>query len=592
MQTTINQIDLKNIETYKNKKIINTLKKVSDEEINDVIDSSIIDFISTLDYNTINLIFRNSGAILQEKLWSNDVVQRILILGTTNIDNFVCDEKAIRNIENLNKVIKSKTIKKEMYKNEYFLTIVMFGDKFKKRFFRIYDINKVFEGIISSVKFNSLAVDKQLRIIEKLNEYTREILLPTDFRKKYNNIERILFESDVKKIDESILLQLNDEELFFLDYISTDIDGTNFLKKYLIDNIKNKDRTFEDFFVDVRNRDELIRNRICVHYKCPYYYNRSASLKEKIYHILLHENDDEIIKEKLLKYLICCIMKGSSFNPEMIYNTLKRNLNNGLLSYKDVNYLMNDDDIVTKDLKLIFYHKFNVVLPNARYLHGISLDQLSKVNVKHVNKLFKFLEDKTQDELSSIYGICLKMYFIFGYERSIEILSGKFGEYNKTFLDNVAKTDVSRVEMKAEGNKYLPVIDKRFINFMFETPKNNHFINMFNNKSSKLYKRWYYLYNNYDEILDKCHNEITLKKVTAILETEKFDINRRKITPDNYLLNDDSFIENIILGNKTHNDNNYVLETIIDIYTKMKKKLNLVFHMWKEFQQMDINIRC
>lgn len=66
--------------------------------------------------------------------------------------------------------------------------------------------------------------------------------------------------------------------------------------------------------------------------------------------------------------------------------------------------------------------------------------------------------------------------------------------------------------MKEEGSKYLPDIDKRFINFMFETPTNNHFINMLNNKRSEIYKRWYYLYNNYDEILEKCHDEITLKK--------------------------------------------------------------------------------
>lgn len=81
------------------------------------------------------------------------------------------------------------------------------------------------------------------------------------------------------------------------------------------------------------------------------------------------------------------------------------------------------------------------------------------------------------------------------------------------------------------------------------------------------------MYNNYDEVLEKCHNEITLKKVTAILETEKYDVDRKIITPDNYLLNNNSFLENIVLGNKTHNSNNEVLRKIVEIYSQMKKRV-------------------
>lgn len=127
--------------------------------------------------------------------------------------------------------------------------------------------------------------------------------------------------------------------------------------------------------------------------------------------------------------------------------------------------------------------------------------------------------------------------------------------------------------MIEEGNKYLPSIDRRFINFMFETPKNNHFIDMLNNKNSELYKRWYYFYNNYDEILEKCHNEITIKKIISILEAEKYDINRKIITPDCYLLNNNDFLENIVLGNKTGHSNDDVLKNIVEIYRKMKKRV-------------------
>ena len=566
------QITFNDIKSYKTKKLINTLKKLTDEQIDIMVDSSVIEFISDLDVNTINSIFRNANANMQNKLWTNDKIQRILILGTTNLDSFISTEQTIRNLENLNKVIKSQAIKDQIYCNKYLIYIVMKSDKIENRFFNSFDLKKVFDAVIQSEKFNSLKADKQLRVIEKLNGYTKEILLPPDFRKRYKNIESILFISDVDKIDSDILEQLTEEELFFLDYINKNVDNNNALKRYILDSVGTNGKSFEELFADIKKKEESIREKIRNNFRCQDFYRR-VTLEEKIYHILLNEVHEELIKEKLLKYLLCRILKNSSIDPEKMYNTLKRNLNNGLISYKDIKCLTDNYDEAMKDMRLMFYLKFNIALLNARYLHGITVEQLSKVNVKHINKLVKFLEDKTQDELSAIYGVCIKMYFIFGYERSIDILSGNFGQYNRIFLDNVAKTDVTRIEMQAEGNKFLPIIDKRFINFMFETPKNNHFIDMFNNKDSELYKTWYYLYNNYDEVLEKCHNEITLKKVNAILETEKYDIDRKIITPDNYLLNNSSFLENIILGNKTQYSNNEVLRKIVQIYSQMKQRV-------------------
>lgn len=566
------QITFNDIKSYKTKKLINTLKKLTDEQIDIMVDSSVIEFISDLDVNTINSIFRNANANMQNKLWTNDKIQRILILGTTNLDSFISTEQTIRNLENLNKVIKSQAIKDQIYCNKYLIYIVMKSDKIENRFFNSFDLKKVFDAVIQSEEFNSLKADKQLRVIEKLNGYTKEILLPPDFRKRYKNIESILFISDVDKIDSDILEQLTEEELFFLDYINKNVDNNNALKRYILDSVGTNGKSFEELFADIKKKEKSIRKKIRNNFRCQDFYRR-VTLEEKIYHILLNEVHEELIKEKLLKYLLCRILKNSSIDPEKMYNTLKRNLNNGLISYRDIKCLTDNYDEAMKDMRLMFYLKFNIALLNARYLHGITVEQLSKVNVKHINKLVKFLEDKTQDELSAIYGVCIKMYFIFGYERSIDILSGNFGQYNRIFLDNVAKTDVTRIEMQAEGNKFLPIIDKRFINFMFETPKNNHFIDMFNNKDSELYKTWYYLYNNYDEVLEKCHNEITLKKVNAILETEKYDIDRKIITPDNYLLNNSSFLENIILGNKTQYSNNEVLRKIVQIYSQMKQRV-------------------
>jgi len=561
MKKSISQLDLRNIKTYKNKNIIIILKNLSGEEIK-TIDASIIALIASLDLQTINTIFRNSHPLLQSKMWENEVIQKALILGHGN-DKHLSSEEMIRNLENLHKVIKSLSVKKQIYKSEYFIKIIIQNNNLEPRFFHFYNIKKVFENITLSQEFNKLPSDKQLQVIAKLNKYSHEVLLPNDFRQRYPSIDILIPEFRNKPIDEEIFNKLTEEEMIFLNYIN-DTTNSERLQQYIINSIKNNHQSFKDFFEALQQKTLIINAKINTRHLFP-----KVSLEEKVYHILLTNIDDEIIKEKLLRYIIHPIMKDCSLNPEEVYQTLKRNLNNQLLTYHDIN-ILNNNYYRYKDLRMAFYLKFNIVLRNVDYLSGITINQMLKLNVKHINKLIKLLNDTTQDELSAIYSIAIKMYFIFGYERSLEILNNKYGQCDKIFFDNIAKTDVTKIPLKQEGNKYLPDIDQRFIKFMFENNHDNHFINMLNNKTSQLYRRWYYLYNNYDDILEKCHHEITLKKVTDILESDKYDISYKLITPDLYLLRDNNFIENIILGNKTIYTNSQILEEIIKIYSQMK----------------------
>lgn len=573
MDITVIQNKLKDINFYKDKKFVKFFKKLSEEEVNTFIDSTIIEFVSGLDINKIGLIFRNSNAAMQDKLFENEKIQKILIIGENDEDNIVCDEKLLRNLENLSKVIKADATREKIYHSKYFIDIIFEGKYFyfENRFFNDYDIKKMFDAVIMSERYNSQFSSEQQRVVEKINDYSADILLPRDFRSKFSNIDKILQGSTLRNYESEILDLLKDDELFYLEFKSKDKTKNRTLKKYLYQKLKVEDQSTEEFFRDVDNKEKQLVNRYG--YRNFLYRSDCFSLQEKMYYILLEENQDEIVKEKFLKYLICKVMVGSSLDAEMIYNTLKRNLNNHLLGYDAVKNLTSDRNIENKDLRLAFYQKFNIALNDARYLTGISVDQLIKVNVKHINKLAKFLEDKTQDELSAIYGTCIKLYFIFGYERSLEILSGKYGDYNKLFLDNVSKCCVKDIKMRQEGSKYLPEIDKRFITFMFATPKKNHFIDMMNNKSSALYKNWYYFYNNYDEILEKCHGEITLKKVNLILETDNCKVSRKLITPDCYRLNNNDFLENIVLGNKVNRSDDEILENIVSIYSKMKKRV-------------------
>lgn len=568
MEATTIKARIKDINFYKNKNFVSFFRSLNEEDIKNFVDIEVTTLISELENNKIGLIFRNSNALMQEMLFENERIQRVLILGIADEENIVCSEKATRNLENFGKIIKSDTLKDKIFSNDYFVTYVLNNAIFKERFFKIYDIKKVFDGIVESKMYDLLAVSEQQSVVEKLNQYTRSLLLPKDFREKFRNIDNILASTLSENIGSEILLQLNDEELFFLDFKNVDITKNLSLKKYLTQKLRDDDLSIEEFLKETKTKERKLRDKL------PYYFRNVIGLEEKMFYILLHDNQDEIIKEKLLKYLICKIIpKDISYNVESFYNHLKRNLNYGLLEYSDIRNLKRNDDENDKKMKLTFYQKFNIALRDVRYLSGITVEQIEKFNVKHINKLAKFLEDKTQDEISAIYGTCIKMYFIFGYERCLEIFNKKYGEYNRKFLDNVSKCDVSHIEMIQEGSKYLPKIDKRFITFMFATPTKNHFSKMFDDKTSELYKNWYYFYNCFDEILEKCHGQLTLKKINSIFETEKYKINKNLITPDVYNLNNSDFIENIVLGNKVHKRDDEVLKNIVEIYQKMKKRI-------------------
>lgn len=570
--------DLTDIKFYKNKKLMNKLNEMTEQELRAVIDSSILDFISSLDKDMVHYIFRNSNAFIQNILWENNDIQRILILNAKPSEEFIYSKETIRALEKLNKEIKSQSIRKQIYHNEYFLSVIMMENKIENRFFYSYNLLKVFEGMTNCTVFNKLPLEKQFALIIKLNSYTPELLLPRDFRTKYQNIERVLCECDVTKIPDNVLQQLNGEERFLVDYLKASTNDDALIEEYIRNNLIGKGLSIDKLFKKIKHKEFLIEVYRQKHYTRAI---PREKLKRRVIDILLFNIEEEEIKEQFLQFILVQIMKESRVDKNQVYEALKRNLNNKQLSYNDIYYLSTKRDATDKDRKLLFYLKFNIALHNTHYLQGIPTDQLAKINVKHINKFIPFFKDSTQDELSAIYGTAIKFYLIFGYERGLEILNKKYGEYDKTssdgksdktFLDNVSKTDVSRVKMRKEGKKYLPLIDRRFINFMFAKPMENHFINMLKNQKNALYKYWYYLYNNYDYILEKCHNNITLKKVLIILDAEKYGINLGEITPDNYELNNNDFLENITLGNKTGYPNSEVFKEILKIYSKMKQR--------------------
>ena len=75
------------------------------------------------------------------------------------------------------------------------------------------------------------------------------------------------------------------------------------------------------------------------------------------------------------------------------------------------------------DITKLFYEKFNILIDDSSLISGISAYQIVKINVHHINNIFKLTKLYIDNDILC-YLISIKLYFVFGYERSLNILKG------------------------------------------------------------------------------------------------------------------------------------------------------------------------
>lgn len=223
------------------------------------------------------------------------------------------------------------------------------------------------------------------------------------------------------------------------------------------------------------------------------------------------------------------------------------------------------------DITKLFYEKFNILIDDSSLISGISAYQIVKINVHHINNIFKLTKLYIDNDILC-YLISIKLYFVFGYERSLNILKGSFGLIGRVFLERIENIDVTDIDFIQEGSKYLPNINRRFINFMFERPSKNHFIDMLNDKNGLLYKNFDYVYNHFKE-LNASSKHVSMKQIIKVLDGLKNDFRKELIPPNCYRLYDDEILKDIILGNNTIYDAKQILKEVCLIYTKMQRRV-------------------
>ena len=573
------------------------LLELSEEELNVVLNNqNVINTIMSInDTAVLRAVFRKVPAFFQEKMFENERVQDCLISPRPlldrkklariyNVENITFDYNEIRELENFLQTIKSPKIQEQIIENKFFQRIIALCSykQIREPFFRGLDVVKLFHNITQDKDIYDTRKPRKRNIIRAFNDASNHILLPDDYyrvlkqtdfmagkKRRFQNCDKIIVDKKTLSIMTPNMIKK------ILEYDNIDMDLiVEFLKNDILTSLQDANYNFELLFQHlIREQHNRNRNR------GNYYFLQEEhpffnGVDYVYFRVILEECEkDEELKKRFVDFIYKTLCNNADLDDrekESIKNTLYMKMRTNGISKEDYKKLFYQSDIT----KTIFYLKFGFTALRMDYLHSIKPEQMLRINTKHINQIKSAIKIENEDELSNIYSYAIKMYLVFGLDRTLKILNGEYGSLDRKFYDNVSSLKVDEVKFKKEGKKFLPIIREDFINFMFAKQDENHFIEMLENKQSKLYKYWSYLYNNFDEIKEKCHGEITLKKVNIILDqlspTRAID----DVTPDNYKLKENNILEFIVLGNKTTKRNEEVYKNVLDIYEQMKRRVD------------------
>ncbi len=576
-----------NKQKTRNGKAVKILPTITKEEALIIFNTpSVQNVILNIDNTEIlRTIFRKVPPFFQEIMFSHEKTQDLLLAPRQSLnrkelfDNYnrkeiSFNEEELRQLENFLHSIKSPKIYEQIIESKYFQRIIALCSykQLSSSFFKGINEVKLFYNIINDEEIFNTYISRKRNILTIFNNVSEHILLSDDYDKIVDPKEFLMNKRSHSYKKDRVIVDKRTLSLMTTEMIKELLEFKNidkkfiqdFLEKGIIEFIKSNNFDFNKIFPHLLNRNYIFFSEI------DYIY----------FNVIIDQcKDNEIVKNNFIDFLYSILCNNLELDEneirllkEALYNKLKTKS----ITKEDFGKLFHSPDT----LKTAFYLKFGKTSNRMDYLNGISFKQIEYINVKHINKIVKELQEKTyfayEDELSNTYSCAIKLYLVFGLERVLTFFSKEFPDVGAMFLERAGSLNVKNVEFKNEGNKYLPILSNDFLNFMFSSQNNNHFIEMLKHRSDKsytgLYSYWPLLYNNFDELKEKCHGKITLKKLNILFKqlSPSRDIN--DVSPDNYKLTENDILNDICLGNKTKKPNEEIYKSVLDVYEQMKRR--------------------
>lgn len=211
-------------------------------------------------------------------------------------------------------------------------------------------------------------------------------------------------------------------------------------------------------------------------------------------------------------------------------------------------------------LNFDFIEYKNNMYYNDIYLNNYDIPLLLKLNYQHIKKIYQTLDKRIYGD-ETLYGfrIILNMYLTFGYNRTIDILNGKYGTLSKNFFDNISKINIDTDNILDENNNLK--LNQEYLNLLFNSEQNSNFSKIIS--SDDLIQLIYLIYNEYD-IITKKYGKLTIKKCIDLLK----DKQTIRVEPKNNLLLEQNLFDNIIKGNRRNVE-------LVELMLKIEKNFTL-----------------
>jgi len=511
--------------------------------------------------------------------------------------------------------------------------IILTNNKIKERLYKIADINLLVNLLIDlptesrinflkGINIEKYTQDYEKIIIEfmKLQDYDKfdcrnliifenikdKQILSTIFRKMSSNKLKFIINSNYNQfinnfafieyskknidlvLDAKLINNINDNILInelkrrnTNDKLKTSIDIDNFLnidlnkQNYILingnfENLENKlIQIYQEDFANQTN-DNLIR--IFKDLIQDLNYINLLKIQTIIFNI------DEKSANELMKLFFKDICKiedeiEEKYLKSMIYNFKKLN--------KSTKELYNI--IKLKPFSIIYYINTGIIDENIDKIFNkqITITQYQKTNIKKINKIFKILNliNKNKLEKNNLTILAYKLYYIFGYENTIDLLSNKFGIININFINKLLnRCDIKNVELKKTNNTYEPIIKPNFVQFIISEKKNNNTTikRMIRGELDLIIDEFPNLYNNFDRFQHTIGKKIHLNKLIPLLKENPFMLlpNEYKLTKEiiNNIIKSYGYSDILNNNDTTSVDNNECIKEACNFYHNYLEK--------------------
>ena len=493
------------------------------------------------------------------------ILVNISFLRIINLYNYAKTDELRRII--INDSYFQKVFKKSENCNINFDIFTLESDFFK-------DFNYIIDTVYSN-NYNSAIPKNKKRFIHKysnifllgLGDFQENINTFFSYPKKQHNFKK----SDLDKLNIKQLIEIYDHFVALKKYNTREkdcnssdefISNQEDMEKYLKELFNKKTSLHQlasDFlsckkhtshtgwnhniYNKVYSREEIIKF-LNVYFK---FYQNNEDMTNKVLNFLVEKFNLQITDSELKSFIKYKIKKLILYNPSKIIDLMYKHW--GLDTKQLIIMLQFDFLFSTK-------HYFNTI-----YL--IEFDNLTLINLNclHIRNIFNSLDATIGgDEILYRLRIALNLYFVFGYNRSLDILNGKYGEINRNFFDNISKISVNNNPLDENNNVRL---NQAFLNMLFNEEKNSNFSKIVSDIN--LCQLIPILYNQYDEIIAK-YGKLNLKKcIDLINENNGFFIH-----PSNNRLKRPDIYNNIIVGNRRNVNLEYLIKHIEENYAKQQ----------------------